>query len=213
MSSAFMQRILKAGDDGGSGDIIPASDHWKHALWDPADVASTITRVPILLVFFLFLWCIDLFVMDTIQLSYFQVLALRQSAGSPLSFNALTAIFYSILFGFHMTFVCQFMEVKLEYSVMAFYGLMLLSLTPFFPGHESRLYFYRTMKNIFFPGTKISFPEIMVADALCSLSKIFKDIGITIVVLYSGLYGSGSAVDYHNEAMILVAMLSSVPFA
>ena len=206
-----ISRLLKESES--DQQIISASDHWKHALWDPADIDATVIRVPICLIFFLFLWSIDLFVMDTIHLTYHQVLGMRQSSGSPLLFVLLTALFLSILFGFHMTTVCQFMGFNVEYGVLTFYGFVLLSLAPFFPGHESRMYFFRVLKQIVCPGHKISFPEIMIADALCSLSKVFKDIGITAVVLCSRIYGSHSIVDYHNQAMVLVAILSSIPFA
>jgi hypothetical protein len=206
-------RFLKGGADENSDQIISATDHWKHALWDPIDIDTTMSRAPACLIFFLFLWCIDLFMMDVIQLSYYQVLRLKQSGGSPLLFVVLTAIFYTALYGFNMSTICQFMGIDVKYGVLTFYAFVLLSFAPFFPGHESRMYFFRIMKHILFPRAKITFPEIMVADALCSLSKIFKDIGITAVVLYAGVYGKGTMIEYHNQAMILVAMLASIPFA
>lgn len=209
----FLKRVRGSVGEDESDQIISVSSLWKAALWDPNDVNATIIRVPTCLLFFLFLWCIDLFIMDFIQLSYYHVLGIRQSGGSPLTFVVLTTIFYTVLYGFHMTSICQFLGMNVEYGVLTFYAFVLLSFAPFSPGHESRMYFFRILKQICFPGPKVTFPEIMVADALCSLSKTLKDIGITIMVLYAGLYESGSAIEYHNQAMILVAMLASIPFA
>lgn len=211
MVSDSQSRFLKAEDSYSSDQIISATDHWKHALWDPSDTDAAMMRVPACLIFFLFLWSIDLFVMDSIQLSYYRVLGIKPQGGSPLIFVITTALFYAVLYGFHMTYVTQYIGIDVEYGVMAFYAFVLLSFAPFFPGHESRMYFVRVMKQIIFPGSKVTFPEIMMADALCSLSKLFKDLGITIVMLYSGVYG-GSGVTYHNQAMIFVAILSSLPF-
>jgi hypothetical protein len=210
--TSTIARFLKDGGDDTS-EIISSDKIWKHALWNPNDIDATMMRVPGCLIFFLFLWCIDVFVMDAIQLSYYHVLGIKQNGGSPLMFVVMTASFYAVLYAFHMTSICQFMGIDVEYGVLTFYAFTILSFAPFFPGHESRMYFFRILKQIIFPGTKVTFPEIMVADALCSLSKIFKDLGITVVVLYSGLYGSGSGITYHNQTMILVAMLSSIPFA
>lgn len=193
---------------------IAPSDQWKLALWDSRDLDATVIRVPACLILFLFLWCIDLFVMDILQLAYHQVLGVnKQSGGSPLLFVVMTATFFSIVYGFNMIIVCQFMGIDVEYGVLTFYSLLLLSFAPFFPGHDSRMYFFRILKQIMFPGARVTFPEILVADALCSLSKIFKDLGITMVVFYSGVYGDGPIVIYHNQAMILVALLASLPYA
>jgi hypothetical protein len=202
-------RVLK--DDG--DHIIAPTDQWKLAFWDPKDIDATVTRVPACLIFFLFLWCIDLFIMDSIQLSYYQVLGIKQSGGSPFMFVAMTAMFFTALYGFNMVSVCQYMGISVEYGVLTFYGFAVLSFAPFVPGHDSRLHFFRVLKQILFPGAKVTFPEVMAADALCSLSKIFKDLGITMVILYSEMYGGAASVTYHNQAMILVAMLASIPYA
>lgn len=57
----------------------------------------------------------------------------------------------------------------------------------------------------------VPFEEILLADALCSLSKIFKDIGTTIIVLYAFLTDT-AVTDYHYHGMILIAILASFPF-
>ena len=113
-------RFLK-GTDVDNDQIISAKQLWKAALWDPNDINATMIRVPACLIFFLFLWCIDLFIMDVIQLSYYQVLGLKQHSGSPFVFVMATSIFYGFLYGFHMTFICQFMGIDAEYGVLTFY--------------------------------------------------------------------------------------------
>ena len=61
-----------------------------------------------------------------------------------------------------------------------------------------------------FPGNSISFPEIVFADALTSMSKVFKDVGVTLVALYAHLQ-TEPLVLYHEQGMLLVALLASVP--
>lgn len=75
-----------------------------------------------------------------------------------------------------------------------------------------RAYFFRIMKQIFVPGAVITFPEILVADALTSVSKIMKDVGVTIVVFYAHVMQGESPVVYHDHAMLLIAVLASLPF-
>ena len=58
----------------------------------------------------------------------------------------------------------------------------------------------------------VPFVEILLADALCSLSKVFKDAGTTIIVIYAFLTGT-NITDYHYSGMVLVALLASLPFA
>ena len=192
--------------------IISPSEQWKLAVWNPSVLDAAMMRVPGCLIFFLFLWAIDVWVMDMIQLSYHHVLGLKPSTNSPLCFVLATALFYAALYAFHMTWTCGFFEMDVEYAVFIFYSFVLMSFAPFFPGHESRMYIFRVLKHIIVPSNTISFPEIMVADALCSLSKIFKDFGITLVVLYADLYSGVNGIDFHNQAMVLFAFLSSIPF-
>ena len=93
-----------------------------------------------------------------------------------------------------------------------FYGIIfILALAPRAPWSEERTFWSRFIKQIFLPVGSIAFPEIVFADALCSMSKLFKDFGVTIVVMYAK-YKDASIVDYHNFAMIFVAILASVPF-
>ena len=76
-----------------------------------------------------------------------------------------------------------------------------------------RSYFFRIIKLIFFPGSLISFPEVLVADALTSISKIMKDLGVTFVVFFAHVIRGEDPVLYHDHAMVIIAVLASLPFA
>jgi hypothetical protein len=68
------------------------------------------------------------------------------------------------------------------------------------------------MKLVFFPGSTISFPEVLAADALCSVSKLLKDFGVTLVVFLSHVILIQDSVTYHDNGMIVIAFLASLPF-
>jgi hypothetical protein len=68
----------------------------------------------------------------------------------------------------------------------------------------------KVLRNVFFPGNSISFSEIMLADALTSLSKVFKDVGVTVIAMYAHMQGT-AVVEYHEQGMLLVALLASLP--
>ena len=68
----------------------------------------------------------------------------------------------------------------------------------------------KVLRNVFFPGNSVSFSEIMLADALTSLSKVFKDVGVTIVAVFARTQGV-AVVEYHEQGMLLVACLASLP--
>jgi hypothetical protein len=89
--------------------------------------------------------------------------------------------------------------------------LFFLAMVPGVPWAEDRNYWFRFLKQIFFPVGNIAFSEIMFADALCSMSKVFKDFGVTIVAIYA-MYKESTVVDYHSSAMIFIAVLASLPF-
>lgn len=76
-----------------------------------------------------------------------------------------------------------------------------------------RSHFFRVVRQILFPGPTVTFPEVLVADAFCSLSKPFKDFGLTLMIFYSHILQNGaSPINYHNTGMIFIAILASVPF-
>jgi hypothetical protein len=57
----------------------------------------------------------------------------------------------------------------------------------------------------------VPFVEVLVADALCSLSKVFKDLGTSAVALFAFVSGTEVA-GYHYPGMIIVAIMASIPY-
>ena len=111
-----------------------------------------------------------------------------------------------------MTLICNILGYSIEIGIATFYVLV-SSLYAFakFPGDDSIAHFFQITKQIFVPPNTIAFSEILVADAFTSLSKVFKDFGVTIVVIYSKFMGL-SPVHSHDSGMLLVAILASLPF-
>jgi hypothetical protein len=68
------------------------------------------------------------------------------------------------------------------------------------PGEDSRITFFRLSKQCFLPGSSISFPEIVLADAFTSISKVLKDLGVTLVALYCAFTGE-AMIDHHENGM------------
>jgi hypothetical protein len=130
---------------------------------------------------------------------------------------SLSFIFYmagalAISYAATITLFSNFFGYTVETGVLFFYSLIaLFLLVPGLPGQEVRTSFYRLLKLVFFPLNSITFPEVMLADAMTSLSKVLKDIGITLVAFYSQSANS-NIVYHHEEGMILVALLASLPF-
>jgi hypothetical protein len=75
---------------------------------------------------------------------------------------------------------------------------------------ENRSSFFHLLHKCIFPGKTISFSEIVFADALTSLSKVFKDIGVTIITIFAYIKNE-NVVIYHEEGMLLIAFLASIP--
>ncbi len=97
-------------------------------------------------------------------------------------------------------------------SMAVFYGVtMLLAILPCASCGEYRGYCTRLLQAVFWPKGSVSFAEILFADALCSLSKVFKDVGVTVVAIYA-MYRQTDVVEYHDSAMIFIAILASLPF-
>lgn len=111
-----------------------------------------------------------------------------------------------------MTLFANLLGMTVETGVLLFYIiLLLLTLIPKAPGQEVRLSFFRLIKLVFFPLNSITFSEVLLADALTSISKILKDIGITIIAVTSQLSNT-NIVNHHEIGMIVVALLASLPF-
>jgi hypothetical protein len=101
---------------------------------------------------------------------------------------------------------------RVEVSISVFYALaILLCMLPHVPGQESRTALFRLIRLMFSPGNSITFPEVVIADAFTSVSKVLKDFGISAFVVYCYFSGN-SMISMHNEAMITVAALASLPY-
>lgn len=119
-------------------------------------------------------------------------------------------IFATILYVSCITIVINLFKQPVELGITIFYILLFFSfLTPIWG--EIKLSLFRLLRTVIFPSSVITFPEVILADALTSLSKVLKDFGTTIVVIYSYSQGS-SPIDYHTQAMLFVAFLTSLPF-
>jgi hypothetical protein len=64
---------------------------------------------------------------------------------------------------------------------------------------------------VFFPNGTVTFPEVLLADALTSMSKVLKDFGVTLIVIYSKITGT-DIIALHDVGMIIVAIFASIPF-
>ena len=116
------------------------------------------------------------------------------------------------LYGLSMTLTCNLAGFGIEVGVGVFYIIITFAyLISAFPGQDSLYHFFSVTKQVFVPGNAITFPEVLLADAMTSLSKVFKDFGVTLVVIYSRLNGSLPVMS-HDSGMLLIAVLASLPF-
>lgn len=128
------------------------------------------------------------------------------------SFIIFTALTILAFYAANITIISTTMGWEIEFGVGIFYLIFLLLHTvSAIPGIESRNSFYRLLRTIIFPGNIITFPEVLLADACTSLSKVFKDLGISILAIYV-YFRNQQIIDYHDSSMILVALLASWPF-
>ena len=185
---------------------------WKLAMWTKDTTEPAILRVPIAIIFFIFLWAGNVWVLDKMGIAYHGVLSIKSN---PLAFSLVVACLLTVTYALTMTLFSNMMGLPVESGIGIFYFLLVASqvlLPSAMPGQETKASFFRLCRTIIFPGSTISFPEVLLADALCSLSKVFKDVGVSVIVMYASLSGK-SVVDLHEEGMLLCAVLASVPFA
>ena len=130
----------------------------------------------------------------------------------PFAFIFSTAVFLCTLYAMHMTLFATSLGLTIETAIGLFYLLIACVLCiPRIPFAESMNHIWRLLRLCFFPGATISFSEVLLADALTSMSKVFKDFGVTMVAVYC--YANGrNILDFHNHAMILIAVLASLPY-
>ena len=134
-------------------------------------------------------------------------------------------IFYAV----NMTFFTSGLGWTIEHGITWFYIIAVLvyilpyiytisnpkagtstSIYPTFM-EEHKTTFNRLLRTVFFPGSTITFPEVLLADAMTSVSKVLKDFGTTLVAVYA-IITRKNVIDLHDSAMILVALLASLPF-
>lgn len=116
---------------------------------------------------------------------------------------------YSLL----MTLSTSVLGWSIETGILLFYCLVVFAhfLPSSFPGSENQYSFYRLLKLVVFPMHVVTFPEVLLADALCSVSKLLKDLGTTSIAVYA-YFRREDIILYHDSGMILVALLASIPF-
>lgn len=111
-----------------------------------------------------------------------------------------------------MSITLHIFAISVEYALALFYlSCITFLMFPYCPGSENYNFILRLFRNSFVPGTLISFPEILFADILTSLSKVMRDFGMTLIVLYTRVIGA-DMVAFHDFGILILALLSSIPF-
>jgi len=117
-----------------------------------------------------------------------------------------------VIYAAVMTLLANSFGYSIVAGVTAFYlSVFILHFVPINMGTDSRSSFYRLFRSVLWPTGIVTFPEVLLADALTSVSKVLKDFGTYLVVLYATMQGR-NIIDYHDNAMILVAVFASIPF-
>eukprot|EP01040_Poterioochromonas_malhamensis_P014171 gene14170-15669_t len=165
--------------------VTPSSKppQWKIALWARDSIEPAMLRVPLIILLFIALWGTCLWLLDRSRIPYHPVLSIKSS--SYLTFLGLFTIGFTTLYSLDIT-VLSGMSWTIEQSIATFYFLaVIIYFIPIFPGDECRMAFNRLFRSVFWPGPTIAFPEVLLADAMCSISKVLKDFGTTLVAIYA----------------------------
>lgn len=127
-------------------------------------------RVPIVLIFFLFLWAADIWIFERLRMQYYSALSIKSN---PLTFVFVASCILAAVYATTITLFST-LGLAVETGVLIFYAILLLAhtLPAAIPGQETKASFYRLLRSVFFPGSSVTFPEVLLADALCSLSKV-----------------------------------------
>jgi hypothetical protein len=111
-----------------------------------------------------------------------------------------------------MAILTNYLAMSVESSLMVFYIFSTAFVClPVLPGQDVRASFFRLLVQVLFPVTSVSFAEVILADVSCSLSKVFKDFGIFLIVIYARVTKT-HIIEHHDSGMMLVAVLASLPF-
>ena len=193
---------------------------WKLKLWARESIEPAMGRAPIVVLVFVGLWYINLVLLDHNKVNFAGVLGIKTPASA---FTMYCGVIMAILYTVTMLLFVQMAGSTIELAITFFYGMLVIFIMtlaqPGFAGlapaeaHlvENRSTFFRLCRNVIWPGQTIAFAEIVFADALTSMSKVFKDAAITIIAVYSNV-SQTPITDLHEEGMLLVAVLASVPF-
>lgn len=200
--------------------LAESGGDWKAQLWSQDSVTPAIQRAPIVVLVFICLWYMNLVLLDKNKVNYAGVLGLKTPAlDFTLSCGFVIGIAYFITMGLGV----KMGGIAAELGITLFYGAIVIfimcidfpSVAALFPSDahivENKGKFFRLCRNVVWPGQTVAFSEIVFADALTSLSKVFKDAAITIIAVYSSMTQTPIA-DLHEQGMILVAVLASIPF-
>ena len=130
----------------------------------------------------------------------------------PFPFILSSVFFLTLLYALSMTVFSTTLGLTIETGISIFYLLLTSVLCiPRIPFADSLNTVFRLLRLSFIPGSTVTFPEVLIADALTSMSKVLKDFGVTLISVYCYVNGT-SIVDYHNQSMILIALLASLPY-
>lgn len=165
--------------------------------------------MPIVIIVFIVLWGVCLWLLERNHVDYGYVLNVKSAS---FTFIFSTAIFLAVQYAFNMTIFSNALGLTIEAGISFFYLLLVVFLlVPRTPGLENRNLFFRLVLQVFTPSGTVSFAEVILADAFTSISKVLKDLGVTIVAVVAYFFGT-DIVDYHSNAMIGIALLASLPF-
>lgn len=172
-------------------------------------IEPAMLRVPIVVIAFLFLWGLNIWFLERLRIQYHGVLSIKTV---PLTFIFIVATILACTYALCMTLVTSILGFTVETGVLSFYAILLLLLfMPILPGQDNMASFFRLSKQVLIPGSSISFPEVLYADALTSMSKVLKDLGVSLIAIYAQTSGT-SVVELHDVGMLSVAVLASLPF-
>jgi hypothetical protein len=160
---------------------------------------------------FAFLYSLNFFVLEKMGMPYRSTLPIKSSPYASIFIHACAlTVLYVCVFGI----LSKFSGYRVEVSISVYYGLvgLLCAVHTHLPGHENRSALFRLIRLMLFPGTSVTFAEVVLADALTSVSKVLKDFGMSLVVVYAYFFMEKDVVVLHNSAMIFVALLASVPY-
>ena len=182
---------------------------WMLSLWERSSIEPAMIRAPIVILLFLVLWGINVMIFERLRFKYHTVLTSKRHS---LSFVFSSAIALALLYLLILASLANYFYASVEIAILVFYALtFIMFLLPNLPGQEGRTSFSRLLYQVFFPAHSISFAEVILADIFTSLSKVFKDVGTTAIVLYARARKT-EVVEHHELGMLLIALLASLPF-